>query len=235
MRKKQKRKHQHGAEQESFPQRENQEEFEDIIYEEELGEDGGTRCEDKLKKLKEELKEEKAKAHEYLTGWQTERAQFANYKTQEAKKRGELEDRLRFGIISDFLPVLDSFDMAFSNREAWENVDSAWRRGVEYIYDQFLATLEKHKLERIDQSGVAFDPNLHEPVATVPTDDPEEDHHIARIIQVGYRSGDRVIRPAKVEVYAYGAEEASEEDTHDRNHDSNRDGGSDTPYESDEE
>ena len=157
----------------------------------------------KLKKLRNQLKAEKEKSQEYLTGWQTERASFANYKTQEEKNRLERKEMIKLDFVRDLFPVLDSFDMAFSNREAWEKVDPAWRTGVEYIHTQFMNVLEKYGVERIDNLNDAFDPNLHEPIDTVPTSDEKKDHSIASIVQTGYRTKDYIIRPAKVKLYQY--------------------------------
>ena len=61
----------------------------DIDMELEQTEYEGVSQNDKLKKLREELKQAKAQSQEYLTGWQTERASFANYKSEEEKKRKE--------------------------------------------------------------------------------------------------------------------------------------------------
>ncbi|MGB0925341.1 MAG: nucleotide exchange factor GrpE [Minisyncoccia bacterium] len=157
----------------------------------------------KLKKLRAELKAEKEKSTEYLTGWQTERASFANYKAEQDKNRTERLAGMKLNLIADFFPVLDSFDMAFSNREAWESVDPAWRTGVEYIHTQFMNTLDQYNVEKINALNATFDPMLHEPIDTVATDDQSQNDTIAQIIQSGYVSGHQVIRPAKVKVYKY--------------------------------
>jgi molecular chaperone GrpE len=182
----------------------NNEEFiDDTLYEidEEFVEETG--LQGKLKKLREQLKAEKEKSQEYLTGWQTERASFANYKTQEEKSRKERKKMMQLDFIADLFPVLDSFDMAFSNKEAWEKVDPAWRTGVEYIHTQFMKVLEQYGVQLINQVGVAFDPNVHAPIDTIIIDDKKKADTIAEIIQTGYRSGDTIIRPAKVKVYKY--------------------------------
>ncbi len=181
----------------------NNEVLDDIMYEpeEEFVEEQGMNK--KLKKLREELKKEKEKSQEYLTGWQTERASFANYKTQEEKSRKDRKEMMKLDFIRDLFPVLDSFDMAFSNREAWEKVDSAWRTGVEYIHTQFMKVLEDYGVKLINQINVAFDPNIHEPIETIPTQDEKQNDTIASIIQTGYRTNDFIIRPAKVKIYKY--------------------------------
>ena len=160
----------------------------------------GVSQQDKIKKLRESLKESQAQAQEYLVGWQKERADFANYKTEEEKKRKDRIESMKLNLVSDFFPVLDSFDMAFSNKEAWEKVDPAWRMGVEYIHTQFMTTLGNYSVSVIDQANVAFDPMIHEPMESVVVDDESQIDQVLTVIQKGYRSGDVVLRPAKVKV-----------------------------------
>ena len=176
---------------------------EDIDIEFEETEFEGVSQKDKLKKLKEELKEVKKQSQEYLNGWQKERADFANYKAEEEKKRTERIASLKMNLISDFFPVLDSFDMAFANQEAWKKVDPAWRTGVEYIHTQFMNTLDQYGISLIDQIGVPFNPNMHDPVERVSVDNKDQHDTIVKMIQKGYRSGDVVLRPAKVNVGNY--------------------------------
>jgi molecular chaperone GrpE len=175
----------------------------DIDIELEETEYEGVSQNDKLKKLRKELQQAKLQSQEYLTGWQTERASFANYKAEEEKKRKERIAGLKLNLISDFFPVLDSFDMAFSNKEAWEKVDSSWRVGVEYIHTQLINTLENYNVSLIDKKNVDFDPMIHEPVEHVEVSDESQNDKVIDIIQKGYMSGGMVLRPAKVKVGKY--------------------------------
>ncbi len=160
----------------------------------------------KLAKLRKKLKEAKEQGKEYLTGWQKERADFMNYKTAEAERMKKCEDRTVIDVITKMLPVLDSFDMAFSHKESWEKVDASWRKGVEFIHSQLLSVLSNYGVERIDTTGVQFDPTLYDPVEMVPTTDEKQDHLVAEIVQAGYKRGEVVIRPAKVKVYEFHKE-----------------------------
>ena len=86
-----------------------------------------------IKKLREKLKKAESEKQEYLTGWQRDKAEFIN-----ARKRDQ-EDKQSFikfaneNLVSELIPVMESFDMAMGNKEAWETVDKNWRIGVEYI------------------------------------------------------------------------------------------------------
>lgn len=177
---------------------------EDVEVEEfEFNDDGEEDLKKTLKKLRLDLKACKAEKEEYLTGWQKERADFANYRKQEDERRTNLRDAINEQILSRFLSVIDSFNMAFANREAWEKVDPNWRQGVEYIYSQLNSIFEEYGVKEVGVVGEAFDPNIHQSIELVSMDDKKLDHTVASVIQKGYKLGERVIRPARVNVFEF--------------------------------
>ncbi|PCI20649.1 nucleotide exchange factor GrpE [Candidatus Wolfebacteria bacterium] len=163
----------------------------------------------KLADVKQKLLLCKNERQEYLDGWQRERAEFANYKIAQEKARGEVSKYITEDVLLKFLPVLDSFDMAFSNKEAWERVDKNWRIGVEHIYSQMFSIFEQSGILKIDEIDVDFDPIYHQSVETIDTKNKEDDGKILSIESVGYiikSAGDtdeRVLRPARVKVFSY--------------------------------
>ncbi len=172
------------------------------VVEFEFNDDGEEDLKKTLKKLRVDLKEAKKEKEEYLTGWQKERAGFVNYRKEEADRAVNFKNIVQEGILTDFISVLDSFDMAFANKEAWEKVDKNWRQGVEYIHQQILKVLADYGVVPIDSKiGDKFDPNLHQSIETIDTEDKEKDHTIASIIQAGYKIGDRVLRASRVNVF----------------------------------
>ena len=179
-----------------------QAEEEDIV-EFEFNEDGEEDLKKTLKKLRADLKACKKEKEEYLTGWQKERADFANYKRQEDDRSANFSESIRERILTRFLSVMDSFNMAFANKEAWNKVDENWRKGVEYIHSQMSTVFEEYGVKEVGEEGEAFDPNIHQSIDMVETDKKELDHKVANIVQKGYMLGGRVIRPAKVNVYEY--------------------------------
>jgi|GEM_PF-52121 len=161
----------------------------------------GLSASEKVKKLKQELLESKKERAEYLAGWQKSRAEYANLKKEEELKRIGLKQLYVSESIEDLFPTLDSFEMAFKNKESWEKVDATWRKGIEYIYQQFMTFLEDRNVQNISETGVLFDPKLHEAFEHIPIEDKDKDNIIESIVQTGYKIGDRIIRPAKVKVY----------------------------------
>ena len=176
-------------------------EGEDVVFEEstEEGEalSGGT----KIKKLQDRIKELEKEKQEYLDGWQRARADYANLQkiTEDDKKR--FKEMFAESFVSDLIPVVDSFLMAMSNKEAWEKVDPAWRTGVEYIYNQLMSALDAHKLALFGEVGEGFDPVQHEAVSEEVTDDASKDHTIAKVIQKGFLLNGSILRAARVVVY----------------------------------
>ncbi len=173
------------------------------VLEFEFNEDGEEDLKKTLKKFRADLKACKTEKEEYLTGWQKERAEFANYRKQEEDHKAVFSEAVRERILARFLTVIDSFNMAFANKSAWEKVDENWRKGVEYIYAQMNTVFEEYGVKAIGEVGESFDHNIHQSIDMVPTDKKEQDHTIADVVQKGYKLGDRVMRPARVNVYEY--------------------------------
>jgi molecular chaperone GrpE len=153
-----------------------------------------------IKKLREKLKKSEAERMEYLTGWQRAKADLIN-----ARKRDE-SDRIEFmkfaneRLIDGLIPVLESFELAMANKEAWEKADKNWRTGVESIYSQLKKALNDAGLEEINPIGEQFDHARDEAVEYVPVNDESEHHKIMAVTQKGYTLNGRPMRPPKVKV-----------------------------------
>ncbi|MEK7646557.1 MAG: nucleotide exchange factor GrpE [Patescibacteria group bacterium] len=153
-----------------------------------------------IKKLREKLKKAEAEKTEYLTGWQRAKADMVN-----ARKRDEEENRnfMKFAnerLIEDLLPVLESFDMAMGNKDAWEKVDKNWRTGVEYIYSQLQKALTENGLQELNPIGQPFDHAKHEAVSYEPVTDEKQDHTVVAVLQKGYSLNGKEIKVPKVKV-----------------------------------
>jgi molecular chaperone GrpE len=173
------------------------------VLEFEFNEDGEEDLKKTLKKFRVDLKACQKEKEEYLTGWQKERADFINYKKQEDERKAIFSEAMRERILMRFLTVLDSFDMAFTNKEAWEKVDENWRKGVEYIHAQLNTIFEEFGVKPVGAVEENFDPSIHQSIEVISTDKKENDHKVAEVVQKGYKLGDRVIRPARVNLFEY--------------------------------
>lgn len=171
---------------------------EDLRFENEEDLEGSTLV---MNKLREKLKVCEKEKKEYLDGWQRMRADFANIKKDEDTRRGEMIKFASEGLVDDLIPVLDSFAMAFGNKETWEKVDENWRKGVEYIYAQMYSILESRGLTEIGIVGEKVDPRTHVAIEEVPPTSEKDADTVSEVIQKGYRLHSKVIRPAKVKSF----------------------------------
>ncbi len=171
-------------------------EHEDIDFEpeDELGTAGAAKA--KMLKLRDELEKVKAERQEYLDGWQRCKADSVNAK-KEAVIAGERQAVRRIEeFVDSLLPALDSFDMA-AGSEAWATIDKGWRTGMEQVQNQLLDALVGVGVQRYGKIGDVFDHSIHD--AAEERDDVAGDSGtIVRILRYGYRSGERILRPAQV-------------------------------------
>lgn len=125
-------------------------------------------------------------------------ADFENYRRRQAQERENLIKFAGERILERFLDVLDNFERAIeAGRKATDPqtvVD-----GVEMIYRQVGAFLEKEGVVPIQAKGSPFDPNLHEAVVQQDADD-VPDQTVLEEFRKGYQLNGRVLRHAMVKV-----------------------------------
>ena len=153
--------------------------------------------------LKERLALALKEKQEYLDKWQRGAAEFQNIRKRDAEDNERFRKYAAENLVSELLPVLDSFNMAFSNKEAWEKVDKNWRVGVEYIANQLKGVLESNGLKELNPIGEKFDPMLHEAVEFEEVVDESKNQFITDVIHKGYSFYDRVLKAPKVKVAEY--------------------------------
>ncbi len=163
--------------------------------------------EDAVKKLKGKLKICTEERGEYLDGWQRAKADLVNARKNFDAERIRMIGYATESLILEILPVIDSFEMAFSNKSVWETVAPNWRIGVEYIYQQLLKVLQEQNITQFNPHGEIFNPEQHTAIETLPTRDPEKDHTIIEVVSRGYKMHDKIIRPAQVKTARYEKQE----------------------------
>lgn len=125
-------------------------------------------------------------------------ADFDNYRKRADREKQEFRRYALADTIKDLLPVLDNFDRALAHA-----ADDELRKGVLMIHKQLFDVLQKHGLKVIDDSDVAFDPNVHE--AVVRDENPNvPSHTVVEVLQKGYFLNERLLRPALVRVAVGG-------------------------------
>lgn len=172
---------------------------EDVVPEEDSDHARGAETKSEVARLKEKLKESEGKKQEYLDSWQRAQAEFVNVRKRDEERNKEVIKFANENLILEIIPVLDSFDMAFGNKDSWESVSKDWRTGVEYIYSQLISVLQNNGIKQINPLGEKFSPELHEAVEEV-AGDKKDEGKIVGVIQKGYSLNDKLIRTAKVRV-----------------------------------
>lgn len=125
-------------------------------------------------------------------------ADFENYRKRQEHER---EDLLKFGTenaLKKMLEVLDNFERG---KKALEKVEdyAKVKESFDLVHKQTVETLKKLGLEEIETEGKEFDPNFHDAVMQTPTSEHPE-HTVINELQKGYKMGDKVLRPALVNV-----------------------------------
>jgi molecular chaperone GrpE len=148
----------------------------------------------------EEIQAKARKADENWDRFLRLTADFDNFKKRAVRDRQEAIRYANAALLEKLAPVLDNFDMAMSavNNPQADSAD-ALRTGVEMIYNQLKSVLEESGLQEINALHQPFDPNWHEAVSQMETDELPEGH-VAQQLRKGYKLRDRLLRPATVVV-----------------------------------
>lgn len=150
----------------------------------------------------EELEKCQQEKDEYLNNWKRERADFINYKKDEAKRVEEIVKFANESVILDLIEMLDNLEVVRKNfpdniRDKTEEWLDELDKGIKK-FEEFLNRYGVEKIKIVDSSTsseqVKFDPLLHEAVEV------EEEGDKVIEVRAGYTMHDRVIRPARVKI-----------------------------------
>ncbi|MFC5532101.1 nucleotide exchange factor GrpE [Cohnella yongneupensis] len=125
-------------------------------------------------------------------------ADFDNFRRRTMKEKEELAQYATSKLVGQLLPVLDNFERALAANGEGAQSDS-FAKGVDMIYRQLSQVLEAEGLKPMDAVGQPFDPEHHQAIMQVESDEYEEGT-VVEVIQSGYWLKDKVIRPAMVKV-----------------------------------
>lgn len=150
------------------------------------------------KDINKQLKECQKLRDHYLAGWKRARADFLNYKKEEAERIKELIKYSNEELILKILPILDNIYVA--ERKIPDDLkDNKWVKGLLQIKNQILDFLKSQEVEEIKSLNKKFDPNFHEVVEEIEKKD-SESGIIIEEIKKGYIFNGKVIRPARVKI-----------------------------------
>jgi molecular chaperone GrpE len=143
-----------------------------------------------------ELEKVKAERAAFLDRAARIQAEFENFRKRSVRQQEEFREYAVADAIKSLLPILDSLDRALKTKAV--SLED-FRSGIELIDKQFHDALAKLGVEPLEAEGQAFDPNFHQAVQMVDTDE-MKDNHVIDELQRGYKLKDRLLRPAMVRV-----------------------------------
>lgn len=126
-------------------------------------------------------------------------AEMDNFRKRMSREQA---DRLKYHhmeLIRELLPAIDSLERALTHSQQQEDASNSIIEGIEMVHRMMQESLNKFGVSRIEPHGEPFDPNCHQAVGMVQTDEVPE-NHVLDVFQVGYYLHDRVVRPAMVRV-----------------------------------
>jgi molecular chaperone GrpE len=136
-----------------------------------------------------------------LAGWQRAQADYQNLKKEAEKSRLDSIILANKNLIENLIPVFDNFALAIKH-QPMDLQDNNWVQGIIYIHKQLQEILIAEGVEIIDPKGQVFDPNMHEAVESIESENGLESNTIVEVLQVGYKLKGNLIRSARVKVVA---------------------------------
>ena len=122
-------------------------------------------------------------------------AEFDNFRKRTVKEKEASYGNGKADAVAKMLPVYDNLERALQQ----ETADAAFKKGVEMTMNELVKILTGLGVEIFGQVGDPFDPNLHNAVMHIESDELEE-NVIAQVFQKGFKIGDKIVRFAMVQV-----------------------------------
>ncbi|RLT37082.1 MAG: nucleotide exchange factor GrpE [Chloroflexi bacterium] len=136
------------------------------------------------------------------------RVETSNYRTRLEQRLGRDADEKRLAVLRDMLPLADHLELAliYLDQNAGPDAVAGLRGNLVATRDAFLDTLRRHGVLPQQSMGAPFNPELHEAVGHMPSEDTPADR-VALVIRAGYTADEQLLRPARVMISSgYAAE-----------------------------
>jgi len=164
--------------------------------------------EERITELEKSLDDERKTSEKYLNQLKYARADLENVQKRTQRRIDEAQEKTKGRIVVQLLTILDELDLAIS---AAENSEGDILEGIGMVRGKLWKLLDAEGLAPIDAYGLPFDPNLHEAVLEIETDE-VEDGCVAEEFRKGYKFKGKVLRASMVKVAKNsGSNDAKEE------------------------
>ena len=125
-------------------------------------------------------------------------AEFENYRKRTEKEKSTMFEMGAKSVIEKMLPIVDNFERGLASVPEDKRNDSIYE-GMNLVYKQLMTELEKMEVKPIEALGKEFNPNFHNAVMQVESDE-FETGFVAQELQKGYTYRDTVVRYSMVAV-----------------------------------
>ncbi|MFB6181395.1 MAG: nucleotide exchange factor GrpE [Candidatus Magasanikbacteria bacterium] len=171
--------------------------------------------EDKTDQDEQELSPEE-KCEEYKEKWLRAQADYRNLKKSMAEKKDKMREETEFKVLEQFITVFDNLQKAYRHKPESDDEDlqewQSWAQGMEYILKQFEDILDDYGVKQIESENAEFDPNLHTAAVEKHSEEVDEGM-IMEVMEEGYKTDEKVLKPAKVAVSKGPETKSSENDS----------------------
>lgn len=161
---------------------------------------------DKLAELEAKLaaaeKEKKDNWDRYLRA----AADLENLRKRQKREAEDAKFEAKGKVLKEMLPVVDNLERAIEHAAQASEEKHPIVEGVQLVLRQFTTAFERLDVTPVEAMGQPFDPNLHEAISQMESDQPPGT--VVQVLQRGYKSGDRLLRPALVVVAKAKSSEA---------------------------
>jgi molecular chaperone GrpE len=154
--------------------------------------------ESELAQLRQQLEAKELEAKQNYDQFLRQVAELENFKKRLAREKGEAIRFANESLIKDLLPVLDNLERAVEHARDGGN-GKPLLEGIEMVLKVFLEVLAKHGVTQISAIGEPFDPEKHEAIAQVESEEHQPNTVVAEHHR-GYYLLDRLLRPSLVSV-----------------------------------
>lgn len=175
------------------------------------GDDTVAQLQSDLAALQAQLKSEQEQAKAALESMARAAAESDN---RRKRAEADVERERKYGnekILKALLPVVDSLELALQHTDKNNELLKGLYEGVENTLSLFLKELNKFGVEQLNPVGEPFDPNLHQAVTMLPSNEVKP-NHVLSVMQKGFVLNGRMVRPAMVAV-AKATEPAKKDET----------------------
>lgn len=125
-------------------------------------------------------------------------AEFENFRHRSEKEKSAMYDMGAKAVVEKILPIIDNFERGLEHAPE-DGEAKAFTDGMRMVYKQMLSELENVGVKPIEAVGQPFDPNIHNAVMQVESEE-YESGTVVQELQKGYMLRDSLVRPSMVSV-----------------------------------